>query len=90
MSVPFYFPFVEAYTKVFTSVGLNSAFKVGVATAVLTAAGLWILKPSGTFDEEGNPKPWIFLSDPASRREPVYLPWYVRAALVGYTVNLIV
>lgn len=74
------------------SVGINSAFKAGIAASVLTAGALWYFKPSTLFDPStGQPRPWALLEGhEESRVEPTLVPWYMTSALVGYSVNLII
>lgn len=84
---------INRYQNALLSVGIDSAFKAGVAAAVITAGVLWVMKPSSVFDEEtGQPRPWVLLNEEeggkSSGIEPAILPWYARAALVGYVVNL--
>lgn len=86
---------INRYQKALLSMGIDSAFKAGVVAAVLTAGVLWVVKPASVFDEStGEPRPWVLLNEegsaPSSGVEPAVLPWYTRAALVGYVVNLTV
>lgn len=74
------------------AVGINSAFKAGVAAGVLTAGALWYFKPVTLFDgASGKPRPWALLDGHEEAGvEPTLVPWYMTSALVGYGVNLII
>ena len=45
-----------------------------------TGALLWVVKPSGLFDKDGNPRSWAAF-DGSSEATP--LPWYMVAGLAG-------
>lgn len=84
--------FINPYQNALAAVGIDTAFKAGLVTAALTGLALWTIKPASVFDEKtGQPRPWVFFHENQSvGPEPVILPWYARAALVGYAVNLII
>ena len=73
-------------------VGINSAWKAGLVSAVLTSAIYWTVKPSSAFDSTtGEARPWALLEQPSgSTTEPTLVPWYVGSIIVGYSVNLII
>lgn len=81
------------YQRGLVRIGLNSAFKVGLAAGVLTTAGLWYFRPDFAFDKEtGQVRPWSLLApDEAEQTGPgaTRVPWYVVSASVFYTLNLI-
>lgn len=85
---------IDPIEKSLASVGLNSAFKVGVATAVVAAGVYWTVKPKSAFDQgSGEARPWALidqLEDNKGGPEPTMIPWWLGSVLLGYGVNLII
>jgi hypothetical protein len=52
-----------------------------VVVTTAAALGLWLTKPSGLFDKDGNARPWTVTAANSNVATPV--PWYVVAGLAG-------
>lgn len=79
---------VEPVESALVSVGINSAAKAGVATAVLASGVFWVVKPAALFDPAtGKPRQWALFRD---AENPTYLTWWATAAIIGWGVSLII
>ena len=82
--------FVDPVERGLMKVGIDSAFKAGVATAVLTAGILWVVKPASMFEQgSGDPKGWSLLKQQGTG-ETTYLTWWGTSLITGYVVSLVI
>jgi hypothetical protein len=82
---------VIPYQNFLGSIGIDSSFKLGIATAAITSGILWAVKPGFAFDSRtGEPRPWSILAEEGEEStEPTAVPWYVFSGGVFYTLYLI-
>lgn len=79
---------IEPIEKTLASVGIDSAAKAGLATAVLIGGTMWIVKPAALFDQKtGAPREWALFKD---AKNPTYLTWWLTAGIVGWGVSLVI
>lgn len=78
--------------KGLATIGVNSPWKTGLFISGLTAGALYYLKPSQSFDAEGNPRPWVFFydADKSGAAPPTYFPFWFTSLLVGYGLSLVI
>lgn len=76
------------YEKIFDVAGLKTPTKRFLCTTSLVGIGLYLAKPEGLFDKEGNARPWYFLD--VNAKNSVYVPWWAYPLAVGIVTSVLI
>lgn len=90
-----FFLFLDSVTtgpvrNYFAEFGLYYPWQRAIVIAVAWLAFLFLYRPKRSFDEGGNPKPWLLMSGGAKPQDTTAIPWWLEVYTVGLAADLFI